>query len=252
MNWSSRLVFPPLSPGVYSHSCCLWGESIIKCSGKPSAGLWGVRHPPLYDTESSGQPRAGMFLQGRQPTCFCLGVLQVHNYQCFPVNTGKRWAPKLQLSGAKPIRLPGGICKLGLLLALLNFPTLVVSYEEIGLPRWLNGKELACQCRRRKRHGFDPWVRKIPWRKAWQPTPVFLPCDPWTGSQELEASLVAQRVKICLHCRRPGFNPWVGKIPWRREVATHCKILAWRIPWTEEPGRLQSLGLQRVGHDWAT
>ena len=35
-------------------------------------------------------------------------------------------------------------------------------------------KELACQCRRCKRRGFDPWVRKIPWRRAWQPTPVFL------------------------------------------------------------------------------
>ena len=35
-------------------------------------------------------------------------------------------------------------------------------------------------------------------------------------------------------------------------MATHSNILAWRIPWTEEPGRLQSMGLQRVGHDWAT
>ena len=34
------------------------------------------------------------------------------------------------------------------------------------------------------------------------------------------------------------------------EMATHSSILAWRIPWTEEPGRLQSMGLQRVGHDW--
>ena len=34
--------------------------------------------------------------------------------------------------------------------------------------------------------------------------------------------------------------------------ATHSSILAWRIPWTEEPGRLQSVGSQRVGHDWAT
>ena len=34
--------------------------------------------------------------------------------------------------------------------------------------------------------------------------------------------------------------------------ATHPSILAWRIPWTEEPGGLQSMGLQRVGHDWAT
>ena len=35
-------------------------------------------------------------------------------------------------------------------------------------------------------------------------------------------------------------------------MATHSSILAWRIPWTEEPGRLQSMGLQRVGHDWVT
>ena len=35
-----------------------------------------------------------------------------------------------------------------------------------------------CQCRRRKRHGFDPWVGKIPWRKAWQPTLGFLPREP--------------------------------------------------------------------------
>ena len=34
--------------------------------------------------------------------------------------------------------------------------------------------------------------------------------------------------------------------------STHSSTLAWRIPWTEEPGRLQSMGLQRVGHDWAT
>jgi len=35
-------------------------------------------------------------------------------------------------------------------------------------------------------------------------------------------------------------------------MATHSSILAWRIPWTEEPGGLQSMGSQRVGHDWAT
>ena len=47
------------------------------------------------------------------------------------------------------------------------------------------------------------------------------------------------------------FEPWVGKIPWRRELATHSSILAWRIPWTEEPGRLQFMGSRRVGHDWS-
>ena len=38
-------------------------------------------------------------------------------------------------------------------------------------------KELGCQCWKLKRHGCDPWVGKIPWRRAWLPTPVFLPGD---------------------------------------------------------------------------
>ena len=42
-------------------------------------------------------------------------------------------------------------------------------------PGGAHGKEHACQCRRHKRCGFKPWVRKIPWRRPWQPTPVSLP-----------------------------------------------------------------------------
>ena len=67
-----------------------------------------------------------------------------------------------------------------------------------GFPRGINGNEPICQCRRRKRQEFEPWVGKIPWRRAWQPTPVYLPGE---------------------------------------------------SPWTEEPGRLQFTGLQRVRHD---
>ena len=44
-----------------------------------------------------------------------------------------------------------------------------------GFPGGTSGDEPACQCRRRKRHGFDPWVGKIPRRRVWPPTPVFLP-----------------------------------------------------------------------------
>ena len=40
------------------------------------------------------------------------------------------------------------------------------------LPRWLSGKESTCQSRK---HGFNPWIRKILWRRKWQPTPVFFP-----------------------------------------------------------------------------
>ena len=48
--------------------------------------------------------------------------------------------------------------------------------EVVGL--WFggaSGKEPACKCRRHERHGFDPWGRKFPWRKKWQPAPVFSP-----------------------------------------------------------------------------
>ena len=44
-----------------------------------------------------------------------------------------------------------------------------------GFSQWYSGKESAWWCRRRKRHGFNPWIRKIPWSKKWQPTPIFLP-----------------------------------------------------------------------------
>ena len=53
----------------------------------------------------------------------------------------------------------------------------------------------------------------------------------------------------CRRHKRPVFDPWVGKIPWRRKWQPTPVILAWRIPWTEEPGGLQSTGSQRVGLD---
>ena len=43
-----------------------------------------------------------------------------------------------------------------------------------GFPGGASGKEPACQYKRHKRNRFDPWVRKIPWRRKWQPTPLFL------------------------------------------------------------------------------
>ena len=53
-------------------------------------------------------------------------------------------------------------------------------------------------------------------------------------------------------CRRCSFNLRFGKITLEKETATHSSILAWEIPWTEEPGGLQSMGLQRVEHNWVT
>ena len=115
-----------------------------------------------------------------------------------------------------------------------------------------SGKESTCQCRRLKRCGFELWVGKIPWTRKWQPIPVLLP-----GKFHGQSSLV-------------GYSPWVTKLDMieythththtqsvcvhthvllEKEMATHSSILAWRISWTEELGRLQSTRSQRVGND---
>ena len=65
-----------------------------------------------------------------------------------------------------------------------------IDYEIRRLPRWLSGKESACQCRRCKRYRFNPCVGKIPWRRKWQSAPMFLP-----GKLQGQRSLV-------------GYSPW--------------------------------------------
>ena len=75
------------------------------------------------------------------------------------------------------------------------------------------------------------------------------PMDRGVHRDFLWTSLVAQIVK-CLPTMR---ETWVGSLgqedPLENEMAIHSSTLAWKIPWMEEPGRLQSMGSQRVGHD---
>ena len=65
--------------------------------------------------------------------------------------------------------------------------------KAMGFPGGTSGKEPACQCKRRKRRRYNPWVGKIPWRRAWQPTPVYLPGGVY-GQRSLE-----------------GYSPWGHK-----------------------------------------
>ena len=62
------------------------------------------------------------------------------------------------------------------------------------------------------------------------------------------ASLVAQMVKNLLAMQEIRVRSLGREDPLNKEMATHSSVLAWRIPWTEEPGRLQSMRSQRVGH----
>ena len=77
-----------------------------------------------------------------------------------------------------------------------------------------SGKESTCQCRKHKRCGFDPWVRKIYWRRAWKSTPVFLPgkshgqrlagYSPW-GLKKLD---MTERLSMhaCIYCMLKSYN----------------------------------------------
>ena len=68
----------------------------------------------------------------------------------------------------------------------------------------------------------------------------------------LVTSLVAQMVKRLSTMRETRVQSLGWDDPLEKEMAIHSSTIALKIPWTEEPGRLQSMGLQRVGHDWAT
>ena len=63
------------------------------------------------------------------------------------------------------------------------------------------------------------------------------------------ASLVAQRLKHLPPMRETQVQSLGWEDPLEKEMVTHSSIPAWRIPWMEKPGRLQSMGSQRVGHD---
>ena len=92
------------------------------------------------------------------------------------------------------------------------------------------------------------------WNRLLFPSPGDLPnpgIEP--GSLALQwilyncATWEAPVVGLTDHKNNANTCRWLEK-----EMATHSSTLAWKIPWMEDPGRLQSIGLQRVGHDWAT
>ena len=78
---------------------------------------------------------------------------------------------------------------------------------------------------------------------------LYLMSKPLMYSTIEMASLVAQRLKRLPPMRETRLRSLGRKDPLEKEMATHSTILAWRIPWTEESGGLQSTGSQRVGHD---
>ena len=102
-----------------------------------------------------------------------------------------------------------------------------------GFPAGANGKEPPLPMQENKRCRFSDWVRKSPWRRSWQPIPVFFPGESHGHKPGGLQSMVSQRVEHnewpstghsgkepsspCRRRKRCGFNPWVREIPWRRK-----------------------------------
>ena len=142
---------------------------------------------------------------------------------------------------------------------------------------WSTQSRIYLQCRR---PGFNSWVRKIPLEKEMAAHPSSLacrvPCTEEPGRlQSMGSKKQAQlsdytttttslrpassglpgwlsRWRIHLLCGRPGFDPWVGKVPWKRAWQPTPLLLPGESPWAGEPGGLQSVVSQRVGHYWVT
>ena len=111
-----------------------------------------------------------------------------------------------------------------------------------------------------------PWQHVSWWLNFGQPILLWTDCVPFhkiiesaltptwghLKAKPLGGSLVAQMIKHLPTMQ----ETWVQSLGWEdlleEEMATHSSILAWKIPWMEKPGRLQSMGSQRVRHDWET
>ena len=96
---------------------------------------------------------------------------------------------------------------------------------DFGLPRWCRGKESTCQCRRRKRCGFDPRFasRKIHWRRKWQPTPVFL-SGKFHGQRSLAGYSPEGHKESDWACMPVFFFSWTlfPAVPWVLSVLIVC------------------------------
>ena len=163
---------------------------------------------------------------------------------------------------------------------LMKSSCLITSPLSLGNPC----AESTCQSRRQRRYGFDPWVEKIPWSRKQQPTwnlleflnVLFSPHEKektlaweyynyftetdyflrliWLYTLiniNMDFSGGSDSKEFTCNAGKPGSIPELGRYL-GKEMAAHSSILAWRIPWTLEPGRLQSMGMQRDGHNWAS
>ena len=160
-----RVVLPPRQVAGVAQSMWIWENTHRGPRGQEQSG-------PLFWHFSGQDPPSIPFLEAKD------------------VENGVAQGLELSLCSALPAVWPWAS----------SLTSLCLSF----FPGSTSGKGTIYQCRKRKRHRFHPWVGKIPWRRAWQPTPVFLP-----GESHGQRSLV-------------GYSPWGCKESDMNEVTSHA------------------------------
>ena len=171
----SKLPCPSLPPRVFSNSCPLsqWYHPTISSSVVPFSSC------PQSFPESGSFPMSWPFTSGGQSWSFSFSVSPSNEYSgliLFRID----WFDLLAIQGTLKSVFQYHSLKASILqhsaffMVQLSHPYMATgkTIALTGHPSWLSGKEPACQC---KRHRFDPWVSEFPWRRKWQPTPVFFP-----------------------------------------------------------------------------
>ena len=105
-----------------------------------------------------------------------------------------------------------------------TIPQGTMLYANYSFPGGSSGKEPTCQCRRHKRHGFSLWVGKIPWRRAWQPTPEFLlgespwTEEPWWSTVHRVPQSLTQLKQLSTHVKKESHEKEKEKVPISKDV----------------------------------
>ena len=107
-----------------------------------------------------------------------------------------------------------------------------------------------CKYNRASKKFWESWVSNVGTAGFWSVFSLLRYYNlgpPWCSVVKKK-----RKKKSACQCRRCGFDSPGGEDPLEKEMTTHSSILAWTIPWTEEPGGLLSMESQRVGHNWET
>ena len=171
---------PTLGEGIFRGSCYPWAApwSLILCDSGPHP----PGHLPLMRLDESMEGILGFLggASGKEPTC------QYKRHQRCGFNPWVRkipWRKAWQLTPVSCLENPMdrgawwaaiyGVAQSPMRLKRISSSS--SNGLDGGFHGGASGKEPTCQYRRHRRQGFNFWVRKIPWRRVWQPTPVFLP-----------------------------------------------------------------------------